>query len=137
MRLCVKMFSSTFLALLVVYSIQSSNSSPWLMCFLYRSRMRCCCLGHIHRLCCLFHAHLHSFRHFGCLFHLNLVRVSFVFSLCLNDETKHSNITLCHSLHMTIYCFGLCHATLHQVTQRDTAHHDTSQHNNKNQTKTI
>ena len=64
--LCVSICSSVSLALILMYSIQSSS------------------LGHTHRLCCLVLAYLHSFRHFGCFFPLSH------FSLCLNDGTKHS-----------------------------------------------
>ena len=61
------------------------------MCSLYHSRMKYCCPDHIHRLCCLLlsiHLWLHSVRHLESLFLQRLFL--FVFSLCLNDETKHS-----------------------------------------------
>ena len=68
---CVNFFHQLPSRFFLCTRIQSSS----LIRFLYHSRMRYCCLGHIHRLCCLvFPIQLcpHSFHHLECLFCLSL-----------------------------------------------------------------
>ena len=103
LMLHVNIFSSASVALLFMYSIQSSNSSSWLnvlsvsfvcaVCF-----CRCMC----------------GFTHFIILnvFSSSVFFVFFVFSLCVNDEIKHSALYSTDH-YFVFFCWCPCPGIIH------------------------
>ena len=88
--LCVNIVSSVSLALLFVHAIQSSCSSSWFDVLTVSFSIEILLSWSYSSFVMVSLVHIHSFRQFGCISYLSLLRFLFLFSPCLNDETKHS-----------------------------------------------